>query len=98
MNVADTLIYEAQGQRLDLSKITRLYPAAIVAGGGAEAQVSLEWAELKREEVEISEYVLVFDFDPPGALPEQRKMLHYGTKEALIEAMHEVAAKFEGAQ
>ena len=50
------MLYEAQGLTLDLAKITRLYPAAIVEGAGAEAQVSLEWAELKKEEVKIAEY------------------------------------------
>ena len=88
------MIYEAQGQKLDLSKITRLYPAAIVEGGGAEAQVSLEWAEMKKDEVRIGEYVLVFDFDPAGEVPVNRRILHYPPKEALIGAMHEVAAYF----
>jgi len=91
------MIYEAQGVRLDLSKITRLYPAAIVEGAGAEAQVSLEWAELKKEEVKIAEYVLVFDFDPPGELPEQRQILHFGTKAALFETMQQLSDIFEAA-
>jgi len=89
------MIYESQGLTLDLSKITRLYPAAIVEGGGAAAQVSLEWAEMKQAEIRIDEYVLVFDFDPPGEIPEQRQILHYPTKDALIAAMREVAAFFE---
>lgn len=89
------MLYESQGHTLDLSKITRLYPAAIVEGGGAEAQVSLEWAELKKEEVRIAEFVLVFDFDPPGEVPENRIILHYPTKDELIAAMHEVAVYFQ---
>ena len=95
MNVADEMIYRAQGLSLDLTKITRLYPAAIVEGAGAEAQVSLEWAEMKKEEVRIAEYVLVFDFDPPGEVPVQRKILHFGTKEALFEAMQALSDIFE---
>lgn len=91
------MIYEAQGLSLDLSKITRLYPAAIVEGAGAEAQVSLEWAELKSGEVSIAEYVLVFDFDPPGEVPEQRKLLHFETKESLFDAMQELSNIFEKA-
>lgn len=87
--------YEAQGYLLDLERITRLYPAAIVEGGGAEAQVSLEWAELKKEEVRIAEYVLVFDFDPAGEVPVNRKVLTYPSKEALVAAMREVAACLE---
>jgi hypothetical protein len=89
------MMYEAQGLTLDLSKITRLYPAAIVEGAGAEAQVSLEWAEMKQDEVKIAEYVLVFDFDPPGEIPENRKILHYPTKDELIVAMHEISTFFE---
>lgn len=95
MNVADNMIYEAQGLTLDLSKITRLYPAALVEGAGAEAQVSLEWAELKKEEVRIDAYILVFDFDLPGELPENRKILQFATKGELFDAMHEVARYFE---
>ena len=91
------MMYEAQGMQLDLSKITRLYPAAIVEGGGAEAQVSLEWAELKQNEVKISEYVLVFDFDPPGEVPEHRKILHFETKAALFETMQTLSDIFEKA-
>ena len=91
------MMYEAQGLSLDLSRITRLYPAAIVEGGGAEAQVSLEWAELKKDEVRIAEYVLVFDFDPPGEVPVQRQILHYGTKESLFEAMQALSDLFEKA-
>ncbi len=89
------MIYKAQGLRLDLAKITRLYPAAIVEGGGAEAQVSLEWAEMKKDEVRIDEYVLVFDFDPAGEVPVNRRILHYPTKEALVAAMIEVSKFFE---
>jgi hypothetical protein len=92
------MMYEAQGLTLDLSKITRLYPAAIVEGGGAEAQVSLEWAEMKKDEVKIGEYVLVFDFDPPGQSPENRQILHFATKEELVAVMQEVAAIFSHAQ
>jgi hypothetical protein len=97
MIVAEKMLYNAQGLTLDLSKITRLYPAAIVEGAGAEAQVSLEWAEMKKEEVRIAEYVLVFDFDPPGEAPVQRQMLHFGTKEALFETMQTLSDIFEKA-
>lgn len=95
--MADALIYESQGHRLDLTKITRLYPAAIVEGGGAEAQVSLEWADLKKDEVKISEFVLVFDFDPPGEIPKQRRLLHFKTKAELIETMQTLSDIFENA-
>lgn len=89
------MIYEKQGHRLDLTKITRLYPAAIVNASGESVQVSLEWADMKQDVVEIAAYVLVFDFDPIGEVPENRVELSFETKEALFEAMNEVAAYFK---
>ena len=89
------MFYEAQGHRIDLSKITRLYPAATVRAGGEVAQVSLEWADLKAGQVPIEAYVLVFDIDPLGEIPENRIELVYESKEALIAAMHEVAPLLE---
>lgn len=96
--MTEGMIYEAQGLKLDLARITRLYPAAIVEGGGAEAQVSLEWAQMKHDEITIAEYVLVFDFDPPGEVPLQRQILHFDTKEALFETMQCVSDIFETAR
>ncbi len=85
------MIYEAQGHEIELSRITRLYPAATVEVGGEIAQVSLEWAELKKDEVPVSSYVLVFDIDPLDEIPENRIELVYETQEQLIEAMKDVA-------
>jgi len=85
------MMYEAQGHRIDLSRLTRLYPAATVRAGGETAQVSLEWADLKAGQVPIEAYVLVFDFDPLGDVPKQRIELVYATKNELIAAMNEVA-------
>lgn len=89
------MIYKAQGHTLDLTKITRLYPAATVEAAGEVAHVSLEWAELKKEEVPISAFILVFDFDPLGEIPENRIELLYESREELIAAMTEVAALLE---
>ncbi len=86
------MIYEAQGQIIDLSQLTRLYPAAVVKAAGETAQVSLEWAELKAEQVPVAGYVLVFDTDPLGDVPKNRVELFYETREALDAAMREVAA------
>jgi len=85
------MIYKAQGHILDLTKITRLYPAATVEAAGEVAHVSLEWAELKKEEVPISAFILVFDFDPLGETPDHRVELVYETRDELIAAMNEVA-------
>lgn len=89
------MMYKSQGHNIELSKVTRLYPAAIVEAGGERAQVSLEWAELKKDVVPITAFVLVFDFDPVGEVPENRIELVYKTKEELIAAMTEVAAYFD---
>ncbi len=90
----NTMIYEKQGHRLDLAKITRLYPAAIIDAAGESVQVSLEWADLKKDVVTIAAYVLVFDFDPVGEVPQNRVELRFETKEALFESMDEVARFF----
>jgi len=89
------MIYEAQGQQIDLTKITRLYPAATVNAAGEVAQVSLEWAEMKKDVVQISAFVLVFDIDPLDEVPNNRIELVYETKDELIAAMTEVAGYFE---
>jgi len=86
------MIYESQGKKIDLTQLTRLYPAATVEVQGEIAQVSLEWAEMeKKQEVPIASYVLVFDIDPLGEIPNNRIELTFQTKVALIEAMTDVA-------
>ena len=86
------MIYKAQGHTLDLTKVTRLYPAAMVKAAGEVAHVSLEWAELKKDEVPVSAFILVFDFDPLGEVPDNRIELVYKTRDELMVAINEVAA------
>jgi len=88
------MIYEAQGKKVDLSRITRLYPAATVEAAGEVAQVSLEWAELKQDVISVTSFVLIFDTDPLDEVPNNRIELVYATKEELVAAMHEVAEYF----
>lgn len=89
------MIYTYKNDTYDLSKVTRLYPAAIVEIPGEDgAQVSLEWAELKKDVVNISSFVLVFDFDPVGEVPTNRKVLTCETKEELFGVMSEVNTYF----
>lgn len=91
-----TMIYEAQGKVIDLTQLTRLYPAATVDVHGEMAQVSLEWAKMeKKQDVPIASYVLIFDIDPLGEVPNNRIELVYESEELLIEAMKEVAHYFE---
>ena len=88
--------YNAQGHSIDLQKTTRLYPAVTVNVGGESAQVSLEWAEMKHDIVEIVSYVLIFDFDPLEEVPKNRIELIYESKTELIAAMQEVSDIING--
>ncbi len=87
------MIYVVDGKEIDLMKITRLYPAALIHAGGESASVSLEWAEMKAEQITLEAYVLICDFDPLGEVPLNRIELRYATKEALFDAMQEIAQK-----
>jgi len=90
------MIYKAQGKEIDLTQITRLYPAATVNVHGEIAQVSLEWAKMeKKQDVPIASYVLIFDIDPLGEVPNNRIELAYESEALLIEGMKEVAKYFE---
>ncbi len=90
-----TMMYRAQGKEIDLSKITRLYPAALVHSDGVSASVSLEWAEMKADKVSLEAYVLICDFDPVGEVPINRIELRYETKEELLEAINAIAQRMQ---
>lgn len=90
-----TMMYRAQGKEIDLAKITRLYPAALVHSDGVSASVSLEWAEMKADKVSLEAYVLICDFDPVGEVPTNRIELRYETKEELLEAINEIAQRMQ---
>jgi len=85
------VIYKSKEGDLDLSKITRLYPAVVVDMQGEVAEMSLEWEELYGDKVKIVHYVLVFDFTPLNEDVRDRTVLVFDTKEALIEEIQEVA-------
>lgn len=89
------IIFETNGEMIDLSKITRLYPAALIHAGGESASVSLEWAELKADQITLESYVLICDFDPVGEVPINRIELRYSTKEELFDVMQEIAHKLQ---
>jgi len=86
-----SIFYEHDGVTVDLSKVTRLYPAALISAGGESASVSLEWAELKENLITLECYVLICDFDPVGEAPVNRIEFKFATKESLFDAMHEIA-------
>ena len=88
------MILRYKNQEIDLSQVTRLYPAAVVKAGGEFAQVSLEWAQMKEGVVAIEHYVLVFDIDPLGEVPHNRIEFTFKTREELVDAINEVARHF----
>lgn len=85
------MIYSTKGYEIDLTKVTRLYPAALISAGGESASVSLEWAELKKEQITLEAYTLICDFDAVGEVPINRIELRFETKEELFESMNEIA-------
>jgi hypothetical protein len=85
------MIYRHEDQSVDLTKVTRLYPAALISAGGESAQVSLEWADSKADKVTLECYVLICDFDPVGEVPVNRIELKFVTKEELFGAMNEIS-------
>jgi hypothetical protein len=84
-------LYVYEGGEIDLSLVTRLYPAALISAGGESASVSLEWAEMKKEQIILESYVLVCDFDPVGEVPVNRVEIRFETKEELFTAMNNIA-------
>lgn len=90
------MIYTSQDKSVDLSKITRLYPAVRLGEEAEYAQMSLEWTEtLKPKDMAIDAYLLVFDIDPLEDIPKNRIELEFNTKDELIQAMVDVAKYFE---
>ena len=89
------MIYKSKEGELDLAKVTRLYPAAVVDMHGEVAEMSLEWIELYGEKVKILHYVLVFDFAPLDEDARKRTTLIFQTKEELITEITEVAKFLE---
>lgn len=89
------MIYKSKIGNIDLSKVTRLYPAAVVDAQGEVAEMSLEWADMNADKVKITAFVLVFDFTPPKEQVRDKKELRFETKEELIEAMQEVSQFFQ---
>jgi len=89
------MIYNSKEGTIDLSKLTRLYPAVVVDMQGERAEMSLEWMDLYADKVELVHYVLVFDSTPAGEEHRIRTVLTFDTKDALIEEMNEVAKYFD---
>ena len=89
------MIYNSKIGEIDLEKVTRLYPAGVVNIEGEIAEMSLEWCEMNSDKVNITHYVLVFDFTLPKEEIRNKKELKFDTLNELIETMTEVAKSFE---
>ena len=84
------MIYDTKIGEIDLSKLTRLYAAALIEAGGEQAEMSLEWMDMSGDRVKLLEYVLVFDFTPPGSEERDKRVLSFQTKEELLDEMQKV--------
>ncbi len=89
------MIYKSTEGDISLENLTRLYGAAVIDMQGEIAEMSLEWFDLYGDKVKLINYVLVFDYTPPGENVRDKKVLEFATKEALIETMQEVAQFFQ---
>lgn len=89
------MIYKSKDGDIDLSKITRLYPAAVIDMYGEIAEMSLEWMEDNADKVKLVHYVLVFDFTSLNDNIKNKQTLVFDTREELIQAMTEVAQFFD---
>jgi hypothetical protein len=85
------MIYATKEGDVDLEKLVRLYPACVVELDGDAAEMSLEWAELNEEKVNVLRYVLVFDLTPPSQEQKVKTTLSYETREELISEMQKVS-------
>jgi len=88
------MIYKSSIGDIDLRKLTRLYPAAVVDMYGEIGEMSLEWANMNSDKVKVTSYILVFDFTPIKEELRDRKVLSFETKDELITAMKEVSQLF----
>ena len=81
-----------QGEQIELDHIVRLYPAAIMTlPDGDTVQVSLQWAETKFDEINVTGFVLVFDFGINAEEEKLKKEFFYDSFVGLESAIKEVA-------
>lgn len=88
------MVYSSKIGDIDLSKVTRLYPAVLIEVNGERAEMSLEWTEMNADKVTIISYILVFDFSAPTDELRNKTELQHKTQSELIETMTEVSQLF----
>ncbi len=89
------MIYKSKEGDIDLSKIIRLYPAAVIEMYGEVAEMSLEWMEDNGDKVKLVHYVLVFDSTPHGEEEKVRTVLTFSSRDELMICINEVAQFFD---
>jgi hypothetical protein len=89
------MIYNSKDGDIDLSMLTKLYPAALIEVNKERAEMSLEWTEINLHKIKLLHYVLIFDFTPIGSDEIDKKTLKFNTKDELIKTMTEVAQFFQ---
>ena len=85
------MIYNSKIGEIDLEKVTRLYPAGVVSIDGEIAEMSLQWCEMNGDIVNITHYVLVFDFTLANEKIRNKKELKFDTLNELMQTMKEVS-------
>ena len=90
------MIYKTKEGDVDLSKLTRLYPASVVELNGDVAEMSLEWTDLNEDKVKVLRYILVFDFTPFNQEEKIKTTLSFNTKDELILEMQKVSEALNG--
>jgi hypothetical protein len=89
------MIYNSKTGDINLTKLTRLYPAAVIEVDAEVSEMSLEWTDMNMDKIKLLHYVLVFDFTPIGSEIKDKKVLEFRTKDELIQTMTEVAQFFQ---
>ena len=89
------MIYKYNNEEISLENLTRLYGAVVIDMQGEVAEMSLEWYELYGDKVKLINYVLVFDYTPPGENVRDKKVLEFASQDELIDTMQEVAQFFQ---
>lgn len=56
------MVIEIENKTINTEQIVRLYTAVVInLPDGDTAEVSLKWAEMKHEEIDIKGFIIVFD-------------------------------------
>jgi len=90
------MIYKTKEGEIDLSKLTRLYPAAVIELGGDKAEMSLEWTDINGDKVKVLNYILVFDLTPHAQEEKIKTTLKFSSKDELIQEMQKVSEFLNG--